>query len=63
MMLLGEETLTGLDTTMAMADMKESHGITTTLQIIDQLELLITEETLQEISKRLLIRIEFKYIY
>ena len=57
MMLLGEETLTGPDTMMVMTDIKESHSITTMLQIIDQLEVLITEETLQGINRRLLVRI------
>lgn len=57
MMLLGEETLTGPNTMMAMTDMKESHGITTTRQITDQLEVLITEESLCGISTRLLVRI------
>ena len=57
MMLHVEEALMGPNTTMAMTGMKESHDITTTLQITDQLEVLIIEETLRGISKRLLDRI------
>ena len=57
MMLLKEDTLMGPDTTMTMTCMKESLGITRTLQVNDQLEVSITVENLQGLSKKLPVRI------